>query len=124
MSPDREYRVFFYETASGESPVDEFLDGLPIKVRAKVMKRIEQLETYGPTLPRPYADIVRGKIRELRVRLGNLHCRFLYFFFGKIVVLTQGFLKKQTEIPEGEISRAERCRYDFMIRLERGEIEI
>ena len=78
----------------------------------------------GPDLPRPYADMIRGKIRELRVSFGGLHHRFLYFFQGKRIVVTHGFLKKTAAIPEGEITRAERYMADFCQRLERGEIDL
>ncbi|MBU0693190.1 MAG: hypothetical protein KKC11_00755 [Candidatus Omnitrophica bacterium] len=57
------YEVIFYEDRRGRCPVDEFLDDLQPKVRAKVEKWIEKLEKEGPSLPRPFADIVRGKIR-------------------------------------------------------------
>ena len=113
------YEVIFYETPSGHVPVDDFLDSLQIKVRAKVEKWIEKLELHGPNLPRPYADVVRGKIRELRVHLGQ-HIRLLYFFFGKRIIITHGFVKKTSEVPEKEIERAQRYMEDFLQR-EGGE---
>lgn len=74
----------------------------------------------GPNLPRPYADIVRGKIRELRVSFGSNEYRFLYFFFGKRIIITHGFLKKTDRVPEGEIERAERIMQDFLERNKGG----
>jgi hypothetical protein len=47
---------------------DEILDGLDKKSRAKVAANLSLLEEEGPHLKRPYADVVRGKIRELRIR--------------------------------------------------------
>lgn len=91
-----------------------------LKIRAKVAKWIEKLEKEGPDLPRPYADIVRGKIREVRVGFGSSECRFLYFFFGKKIIITHGFLKKTDRIPEGEIERAQRYMRDFLQRCEGG----
>ena len=119
-----EYEVLFYETAEGRCPVNDFLGELPLKVRAKVAKWLALLKREGPDLPRPYADVVRGKIRELRVRFGGMHHRFLYFFHGKRIVVTHGFVKKTTVIPEGEIAQAERCMVDFYQRLERGEVDL
>ncbi len=119
-----EYQALFYETADGECPTQDFLDGLAPKIRGKVAKWFELLEREGPNLPRPYADAVRGKIRELRLSFGGLHHRFLYFFYGKKIVVTHGFVKKTAAIPEGEIARAERFMADFYQRLERGEIHL
>ncbi|MBI4656453.1 MAG: type II toxin-antitoxin system RelE/ParE family toxin [Elusimicrobia bacterium] len=88
------YEVEFYKDEKEICPVADFLGGLPTKTRAKVAKWIDLLEKEGPNLPRPYADIVKGKIRELRVVFGSNHYRFLYFFFGKRIIITHGFLKK------------------------------
>ena len=117
-----EYEILFYEAADGECPVQDFLDGLTPKVQGKAAKWLELLEREGPDLPRPYADVIRGKIRELRVSFGGLHHRFLYFFQGKRIVVTHGFVKRTAAVPEGEIARAEQCLSDFCRRLERGEI--
>lgn len=118
------YEVMSYEDRKGNCPTDEFLDSLPIKVQAKVEKWIEKLEEEGPNLPRPFADVVRGKIRELRVIFGSNHHRFLYFFFGKKVIITHGFLKKTDKIPPEEIERAERYMEDFLERHQGGEIKL
>lgn len=110
------YEIIFYQDKQGDSPTDEFLDKLQPKIRAKVEKWMDKLEEEGPNLPRPYADIVRGKIRELRVSFGSSEYRFLYFFFCKKIVITHGFLKKTDKIPVGEIEIAERMMQDFLQR--------
>jgi len=75
---------------------------------------MELLEERGPDLPRPFADTVRGKIRELRVSFQHHEYRFLYFFFGRIIVMTHGFLKKSDKVPAGEINRAQKCMDNFL----------
>jgi len=117
-----EYEILFYETGAGQCPAQEFLEELAPKVRGKVAKWLELLEREGPALPRPYADIVRGKIRELRVSFGGVHHRLLYFFSGKRIVVTQGFVKNTSAVPEEELTRAQRSMTDFHRRVERGEI--
>lgn len=114
------YGVEFYKDEKGKCPTAEFLNGLPTKIRAKVAKWIDLLKKEGPNLPRPYADLVRGKIRELRVSFGSNAYRFLYFFFGKRIIITQGFLKKTDAIPEEEIEKAERHMKDFLKDLQGG----
>ncbi|MBN3038740.1 MAG: type II toxin-antitoxin system RelE/ParE family toxin [Candidatus Omnitrophica bacterium] len=118
------YEVIFYTDNRDRCPADEFLDDLQSKVRGKVEKWIEKLEEDGPNLPRPYADTVKGKIRELRIVFSPNYYRFLYFFFGKTIVITHGFVKKTDKIPETEIERAGRMMQDFLQRVKRGEIKL
>ena len=75
-----EYEILFYVKFTGECPVDRFLDSLPVKVRAKLEKWMQLLEECGPDLPRPYADTVREKIRELRVVFGSNQCALWKIF--------------------------------------------
>ncbi|MFC1521864.1 type II toxin-antitoxin system RelE/ParE family toxin [Elusimicrobiota bacterium] len=110
------YEIIFYTTSQGDCPAREFLDELPKKPRAKILKHIAYLEQYGPDLPRPYADTLRDKIRELRVPYGRLQWRLLYFFDGKRAILTQGFLKKTSAVAEEEIQRALRRMKDWIGR--------
>jgi len=95
--------VVFYLDKRERCPTEKFLDQLELRAKAKAEKYMEKLGEEGPYLPRPLADVVRGKIRELRVRFGSNQYRFLYFFFGKEIVITHGFLKKSDRIPVGEI---------------------
>lgn len=97
--------------------MNEFLDNLEKKTRAKVFKWLSLLEEQGPTLPRPYADVLEEPIRELRVSLGRLEARLLYFSHKRtIVVVTHGFLKKTRTVPPAEIERALRARTDWLNR--------
>ena len=110
------YEVEFYKDRKERCFVIELLNELQTKVRAKVVKWMDKLEKEGPDLPRPYTDIVKGKIRELRVGFSSNEYRFLYFFFGKRIIITHGFLKKADSIPKREIERAERIMQDFLER--------
>jgi len=118
------YEVIFYSDKRGRCPTEEFLDELQPKIRAKVEKWIEKLGKEGPNLPRPFADVVRGKIRELRIVFGSNCYRFLYFFFRKKIVVTHGFVKKTKRLPPGEIEKAERMMQDFLQRYRGGEIKL
>ena len=40
-----EYEVLFYETAEGRCPARDFLEALPLKVRAKVSKWMDDFMT-------------------------------------------------------------------------------
>jgi len=119
------HRIVFYTTARGESPVDDFLDGLSAKASAKADNFIDLLAREGHSLRRPYTDVLRGKIRELRIPYGTNQYRILYFFFrGDCIVLLHGFTKKTQKVPAKEFERAERYMQDFISRYEMGEIKL
>lgn len=108
------YEVEFYRDHRGRCQIIDFLERLQIRERAKVAKWIEMLERQGPDLPRPYADIIKGKIRELRIGFGTNEYRLLYFFCGKRVIITRGFIKKTDKVPVEDIEMADRTMEDFM----------
>jgi len=116
MTPRPRYKVVYYRDVRGNIPARNFLWDLPGKVREKIYKWIQLLEENGPDLPRPYADVLRGKIRELRLKFGSNQYRFLYFFHGKTVVFTHAFVKKTDRVPDEEIEKAVRLMNDFLIR--------
>lgn len=114
--------IKYYVTARGECPFESFLDGAQPKVKAKFINILDLLACQGPNLKRPYADLLRDGIRELRVRLGHSRYRALYFFImGKHIIITHGILKNTDRVPAEEIDRAVRYRNDFADRLRRGE---
>jgi phage-related protein len=118
------YNIVFYTTERGDSPVDDFLDGLDKKSRAKVAAHLSLLEEQGPNLKRPYADIVRGKIRELRIQQSANHYRILFFFQARDqIVLAHAFSKKTQQLKEKDIGLAERRMEDWTRRSMTGGIK-
>lgn len=47
--------IEFYDTEDGSTPVQEFLDSLEPKMKAKVFRTIDLLEQNGPALRLPYS---------------------------------------------------------------------
>jgi phage-related protein len=117
------YDLIFYTTERGDSPVDDFLDGLDKKSRAKVAAHLSLLEEQGPNLKRPYADVVRGKIRELRIHQSSNQYRILFFFQARDqIVLAHAFSKKTQQLKEKDIELAERRMEDWIRRLTTGGV--
>ena len=118
---ERLYNLILYTTDRGDSPIDEFLDGLDKKSRAKVAAYLSLLEDEGPNLKRPYADVVRGKIRELRIHYSSNQYRVLYFFHVRDqIVLVHAFSKKTQQLKEKDIELSERRMEDWMRRFPAG----
>jgi phage-related protein len=117
------YNLVFYTTERGDSPVDDFLDGLDKKSRAKVAAHLSLLEEQGPNLKRPYADVVRGKIRELRIQQSSNQYRILFFFQVRDqIVLAHAFTKKSQQLKEKDIELAEKRMEDWMQRFPTGGV--
>ena len=98
-----EFEVVFYEKENGEKPVEEFLLGLDVEMRAKMIGLLEILQERGSQLREPYSKHLEDGIFEVRCQSGNDITRILYFFYyrGKIV-LTNGFVKKTQKTPRKE----------------------
>lgn len=97
--------VVFFADADGTCPLLEWLDEQPERVRFKCIVRIERLAEQGHELRRPEADMLRDSIHELRVRLGQVNYRMLYFFHEGRAVVTHG-LTKESQVPNKEIELA------------------
>jgi putative component of toxin-antitoxin plasmid stabilization module len=55
---------------------------------------------------RPEADYLRDGIHELRVRLGTVNYRMLYFFHEDIAAVVSHGIVKEKRVPPKEIDRA------------------
>lgn len=112
------FEVAFYEEENGDCPVEEFINSLDTKMRAKMVGLLELLEEKGNQLREPYSKLLDDGIFEIRCTVGNNITRVLYFFYyeGKII-LTNGFIKKTQKTPSGQIKLAKRRRADFQERM-------
>ena len=115
----REYDVDFFVKQNGDCPVREFLSSLDKKMRAKLLMDIDLLEENGPQLREPYSKHLNDGIFEIRAKQGTNITRVLYFFFvGKKIILTNGFIKKTMKTPPSEKERAKRYRAEYLGRKE------
>ncbi len=102
------WQVDFFLDERGGAPVEEYLAGLPVEHRAKLVALIKMLEQEGPNLPFPYSSQVRGKLRELRTQQGKDKLRILYFGDARrVFILLHGMVKRSAKLPEEDIRIAE-----------------
>ena len=114
-----DYNTIFYETADGRIPAKEFLLSLDYDMRAKMIRTLELLQKNGPELREPYSKELEEGIFELRAKFGTNISRLLYFFDdGKLVLLTNGFVKKTQKTPKQELNLAKTYRADYYARKE------
>lgn len=111
------FEVIFYDKPDGTEPAKEFILSLDVKMQAKIVKEIELLAANGTELREPYSKYIGDNIFELRAKVGSDISRVLYFFFvGRKVILTNGFIKKTDKTPRGEKDRAIQYRQDYLDR--------
>ncbi|SCY72452.1 Phage-related protein [Lachnospiraceae bacterium XBB2008] len=111
------FQIVFYESEDGKQPVSDFLDSLDGKMAAKMIGLMEILEEKGTELRLPYSCSVGDGIFELRCKQGTNITRVLYFFFvGRRIIITNGFIKKTQKTPPNEIKTAKYRRDDWIKR--------
>src|SRR5574341_2407721 len=111
------WEVWFYQTTRGESPIEDFLAGLPTKVEAKCVAYLEQLEEHGFDLPRSYIAKVRGNIWELRPEWAGTEYRFFYVaMVGRRFVVLHAIKKKSQKVKPKDIELAESRHADVIER--------
>lgn len=117
------YKLEFYESVDEQKPVEAFLDSLDDKMAAKLIGLLELLEEKGTELRMPISEHLTDGIFEIRCKLGNNITRTLYFFYaGRRIIVTNGFVKKTQKTPPKEIRLAKKRREDWIKRhlLEEG----
>ena len=101
------FEVLFYDKPDGAEPAKEFLNSLDNKMRAKMVRTVMLLQDNGAALREPYSKPLGDGIFELRAKVGSDISRVLYFFFvGKKIILTNGFIKKTQKTPDAELDKA------------------
>jgi phage-related protein len=109
------YQVIFYEQEDGGAPGEAFINSLDCKMSAKVYRLLGMIEENGPELRGPYSCHLDDGIFELRAKFGSNITRVLYFFYvGKKIVITNGFVKKSQKTSPTEIEKAKKYRADYL----------
>lgn len=111
----QDFEIIFFKDDDGTEPAKSFIRELEPRMRAKMYRVIDMLETGGNELRMPYSKHLTDGIFELRAEVGTDISRVLYFFvIRRKAVLTNGFIKKTQETPPGEIDRAKKYRYKYL----------
>ena len=118
-------KAIYYEDQRNRRPVEEFINGLEPKIKAKVLARIEFLEGRWQELRRPYVDALQEGLYELRVISSGNQIRVIYaYMFSDYIVLLHGIIKKIREVPREDMLKAKNRMNDFQIRFREGKIKL
>lgn len=106
--------IEFYQLPNGKKPVEEFLDSLDKKMRAKAIYGLSILEEYGNTLREPHSKSMGDGLFELRIKFAGDISRIFYFFVvDNKIILTNGFIKKTLKTPKAELDLARKYKADY-----------
>ena len=122
MSQQSNWRIEFFVDKQGRSPVEEFLNDLPVKERAKAERLIQLLRQHGHKLELFGGSQVKAlkghkPLKELR----PVPNRVIYFIYeNERIILLHGFKKKSNKTPQREIKKAESRMDQFLDRQRKG----
>ena len=125
MSKRKKWTILYCDAQLKICPISDFIDTLPAKHQIKILRFLELLEEMGPTLPRPYTDILQDGIHELRITLSGDPVRFLYFFcFKDYIVFYHAFWKNTDRVPSKYISKTIRYREELLARTDKNQLKV
>jgi phage-related protein len=96
--------VRFYVTATGRSPVQDYLDELSDEEQGTVLAALARLESEGLAAPVVKRQIA-GKLWELKP---GPHRVFYVLLTGPAMVLLHAYRKRSQKAPKSEIKTAKR----------------
>lgn len=111
------FTIESFRSNSGKDYVAEFLDSLDEMSRASVDTDLSELERLGTRAREPLSKPLGKGLFELRSKTPMGNVRILYFFLkGRIILLTNGFVKKTWAVPQDEIDIARRRMKEYTQR--------
>jgi len=120
---NKKWNILFCDPFLKHCPVSEFLNSCKPEHQVKVLHFLELLEEMGPSLPRPYADLLEDGIHELRVKLSGDQMRLLYFFcFETYIVVYRVVRKNTSKVPDKYLQETRRYRETFLRRIDRDAL--
>ncbi len=99
------WKVFFFQTARGEFPVEDFIKEQDEATYAKALQAIKLLTNNGPFLKPPFIKKLQDKLYELRIS-GKVAIRIFYTISNNEYYLLHAFKKKSQKTPIKELKVA------------------
>jgi phage-related protein len=100
-------RIFFYETAAGNSPIRKFIDSLPEDDQARFIEVLQEIEEHGLAAVRVVFKQIEGKLWEIKFRSARSGYRVFYIMLeSDLMVWLHAFNKKTQRTPLHELDAA------------------
>lgn len=113
------FKVVFYREEDGSKPLGAFIRSLRNDMKAALVMDLHLLEEFGNMAREPLSKHLCDGIFELRTTVGSDIIRVLFFYDkDRIIVATNGFVKKSQKTPHFEIELAKKRRNIYYGRKE------
>ena len=89
-------KITFYTTASGRSPILDYIHGLSKQDRARLLEALDQVEQYGFDAVRTQFRQIEGKLWEIKV---SAHRVFYVMIQREEMVLLHAYKKQGQKMP-------------------------
>lgn len=89
-------KVTFYTTASGKSPVLNYLENLPKQEKARILEALEQIDQYGFDAVRVQFRQIEGKLWEIKI---SGHRVFYVVIEREEMILLHSYKKQGQKLP-------------------------
>jgi len=106
------HEIYFYVNALGNSQALAFMNGLDTRDQAKLAALFEQTCLSGRKVNPDQFKYELNEIYAFKVRQVRFYC----FFDDKIIVLTNGAIKKQQKARKQDLEKAARMRNEYLER--------
>lgn len=115
---DEKWKIIYYETYQGKSPIRNFIQALDSKTQNKIADILDLLEEFGTLVGPSHSKKLTGTpLRELRI-LGSDNIRIFYVaVVNRKFLLLHGFQKKKQKTDAREIKTAISRLDDYQLRL-------
>ena len=113
MKAERPLKVVFFQTATGNEPVREWLKSLP-KEDCKIIGADILTVQYAWPVGKPLVDNLGDGVWEVRSRLDNRVARTLFAMVDQEIVLLHGFIKKTQKTPDDELDLAKKRKRQYL----------
>ena len=99
-----------------------FLKDLPPKLAVKITNTLELIEGGYDILKNPLSKHLKDGIHELRIKQSSDIARVFYFYdAGKLIIITNAYLKKSNKTDTRELKRAQLRRKEYINFIKGGE---
>lgn len=99
--------VYFYADASGNKPVEKWLNSLEKHEQETIEDDIKTVQ-FGWPLGMPLVRPLGKGLREIRSTLFNKIARIIFTMIDNKIILLHGFIKKSQKTPPNELEIAKR----------------
>lgn len=102
MKNQTKFTAHFFQTASGNVPVLDWIKELTADDRKIIGKDIRKVEVGGPQIGKPTVDGFGDGLYEVRSTImdGKTEARILFTVSGSSLLLLHGFIKKSQATPK------------------------